>query len=58
MEKLTTVKIEEGLFDKFKTESIKYKISFKSLVARSIYLYSTDKSFRDKINSQLSTRID
>jgi hypothetical protein len=51
-EKLTSVKITQPLFDKFKMTCLEQKFSFKKLADRAIYLYITDKEFRDKINKQ------
>jgi len=53
-EKLTSVKITQPLFDKFKMACLEDNFSFKKLADRAIYLYLTDKDFKDlvhKINS-------
>ena len=53
-EKLTSVKITQPLFDKFKIACLQDNFSFKKLADRAIYLYLTDKDFKElvhKINS-------
>jgi hypothetical protein len=49
-EKLTSVKITQPLFDQFKMACLQDNFSFKKLADRAIYLYITDKEFRDKIH--------
>lgn len=49
-EKLTSVKITQPLFDKFKMAALEDNFSFKKLADRAIYLYITDKEFREKIH--------
>jgi hypothetical protein len=52
--RLTTVRIEDKLFQEFKFQCIKDKFSFQKLASRAIYLYLTDKKFKDiiqKINN-------
>jgi len=49
-EKLTSVKITQPLFDKFKMAALEDNFSFKKLADRAIYLYLTDKDFRDKVH--------
>lgn len=56
-EKLTSVKITQPLFDKFKIACLEDNFSFKKLADRAIFLYLTDKDFRDKIHSQHSIKI-
>ena len=51
-QKLTSVKVDEELFDSFKIECVKRKFSFQKLADRSLYLFLTDEDFRKKINSQ------
>jgi len=48
--KLTSVKIDDSLWDDFKIECIKRKFSFQKLADRSIYLYNTDPEFRRMIH--------
>ena len=49
-EKLTSVKITQPLFDEFKMAALKDNFSFKKLADRAIFLYLTDKDFRDKVH--------
>jgi hypothetical protein len=44
--KLTSVKVEKDLLEKFKIECVKRKFSFQKLADRSIYLYLTDEEYR------------
>jgi len=44
--KLTSVKIDENLWDEFKINAIKMKFSFQKLGERAVYLYNTDEKFR------------
>ncbi len=46
---ITTIKIENSLYDSFKTLNIHRKFSLKDLVLRSMYLFITDSTFRDKV---------
>ena len=48
-EKLTSVKITQPLFDQFKLAALKDNFSFKKLADRAIFLYLTDKDFREKV---------
>lgn len=56
-EKLTSVKITQPLFDKFKVACLEDNFSFKKLADRAIFLYLTDKEFRSKIQSQNNIKI-
>jgi hypothetical protein len=49
-EKLTSVKITQPHFDKFKIACLEDNFSFKKLADRAIYLYLTDKDFKDKVH--------
>jgi len=49
-EKLTSVKITQPLFDKFKMACLENNFSFKKLADRAIFLYITDKEFRQKVH--------
>jgi len=51
-EKLTSVKITQPLFDHFKMAALQDNFSFKKLADRSIFLYLTDKTFRELIHKQ------
>jgi hypothetical protein len=56
-EKLTSVKITQPLYDKFKMACIEDSFSLKKLADRAIFLYLTDKDFRSKIHSQNNIKI-
>jgi len=45
-QKLTSVKIDEDLWENFRIECIKRKFSFQKLAERSISLYMEDEEFR------------
>ncbi len=49
--RLTTVRIDDELFQEFKFQCIKDKFSFQKLASRSIFLYLTDKKFRDNLHT-------
>jgi len=49
--KLTSVKIDEDLFDDFKVECIKMKFSLQKLTERCIHRYMKDKDFRKEIHN-------
>ncbi len=48
--KLTSVKILEGLYNKFKIDCVKSTTTLQKLTNRSIHLYLNDESFRSKID--------
>jgi len=52
--RLTSVKVEQTLFDKFKEECVKGKFSFQKLADRSIFLYLTDEDFKKRIENQVN----
>ena len=56
-EKLTSVRITQPSFDKFKHACVEDNFSFKKLADRAIYLYLTDKEFRDKVHKTNNIRI-
>jgi predicted transcriptional regulator len=56
-EKLTSVKITQPLFDEFKIVCLQDNFSFKKLADRAIFLYLTDKEFREKIRKQNTLKI-
>ena len=56
-EKLTSVKITQPLFDKFKLACLEDNFSFKKLADRAIFLYLTDRDFRSKIHSQNNIKL-
>jgi TnpA family transposase len=55
--RLTSVKIDENLFELFKEKCVADVFTFQKLAERSIYLYLTDEEFRKKILNQLNTVI-
>jgi hypothetical protein len=56
--RLTTVRIEDELFQEFKYQCIKNKFSFQKLASRSIFLYLTDKEFRKNLHNTSNLNID
>ncbi len=52
-DKLTSVKVNPELFDNFKIESIKKKITFGQLVNRALKLYVEDEDFKNKIHGTI-----
>ena len=48
--KLTSVKILEGLYNKFKIDCVKTETTLQKLTNRSIHLYLNDIDFRNKIH--------
>lgn len=55
--RLTSVKVEEDLFQEFKLQCVKYKFSFQKLADRAIFLYITDDTFREKLHNQNNIKI-
>jgi hypothetical protein len=51
--KLTSVRVEQELFEEFKMECVRYKFSFQKLADRAIFFYLTDDKFREKIHNQI-----
>ena len=49
--KLTSVKILESLYNKFKMVTVNTKMSLQKITNRSVYLYLNDDGFKEKINS-------
>tara|TARA_R110000803_G_C11694255_1_gene284490 strand:- start:209 stop:403 length:195 start_codon:yes stop_codon:yes gene_type:complete len=43
---LTSVKIQDDLFEEFKVSCVRHKFSFQKLSDRAIYHYLTDENFR------------
>jgi len=56
-ERLTSVKITQPLFDKFKMAALENNFSFKKLADRAIFLYLTDKEFKNQIHNQSNIKI-
>ena len=55
--RLTTVRIDDELFQEFKYQCIKNKFSFQKLASRSIFLYLTNKDFKTKIHRVTSIKL-
>lgn len=55
--KLTSVELDEELLSSFKVRCIGDKFSLQKLVSRSIFLYLTDKEFRDRILNQINIKL-
>lgn len=53
---LTTVRLQDDLFNTFKSEAVKNKITMRNLLERSMFLYLTDEGFKKTINNQLNAR--
>lgn len=49
--KLTSVRVEQELFEDFKIECVRYKFSFQKLADRAIFFYLTDDKFRERIHN-------
>ena len=49
--KLTTVKILNELYNSFKKETIENEFTLQKLVNRSMFLYTNDNSYKDKIHN-------
>lgn len=54
--KLTSVRVDEELFNKFKQECIPYKFSLKQLVNKAIFCYLYDENFKNIIHSSKNTK--
>lgn len=55
--KLTSVKVDQELFQDFKEECVRYKFSLQKLVDRSIYLYLTDEEFKQRLHLQTNIKL-
>ncbi len=55
--KLTSVKILEGLYNKFKIDCVKSDTTLQKLTNRSIYLYLNDDEFKTKIHENDALKI-
>lgn len=49
--KLTSVRVEQELFEDFKIECVRYKFSFQKLADRAIFFYLTDEEFRTRVHN-------
>jgi len=56
--KLTSVKVEKDLLEKFKVECVKRKFTFQKLADRSLFLYLTDEKYRRLLHDQIDITID
>lgn len=50
---LTSVRVQDVLFEDFKKEAIGQKITMRNLLERSMYLYLTDPDFKKIIHNQV-----
>jgi len=55
--KLTSVKLEDSLFEDFKVASIRQKFNLQKLVNRSMHLYLIDEDFARKVHTHNSLSI-
>ena len=55
---LTSVKIQEDLFEEFKVSCVRYKFSFQKLADRSVHLFLTDEEFRKKVMNHTNLNLD
>ena len=55
--KLTSVKVEQELFQEFKEECIRHKFSLQKLVDRAIFLYLTEDNFKQKLHTQTNIKL-
>ena len=53
---LTTVRLQDELFESFKVEAAKNKITMRNLLERAMFLYLTDEEYKKRINNQLNAR--
>jgi len=51
---LTTVRLQDKLFEDFKIEAVRNKITMRNLLERAMFLYMTDDSFKRTVNNQLN----
>lgn len=56
-QRLTSVKVEEELFDKFKYDAHLDRFTFQKLADRSMYLYLTDSEFRKRLQNQIDIKL-
>ena len=50
---LTTVRLQDELFEDFKQEAIRSKITMRNLLERSMFIFMTDPEFKKIITNQL-----
>lgn len=57
-QKLTSVKLDETMFDEFKVSCVRHKFSFQKLSERAMHLYLTDEDFRKRIHNHNNLSLD
>ena len=57
-QKLTSVKIDNEMWDTFKIECIRHKFSFQKLSERAIHMYLTDAEFKKEIHNHTDLGLD
>jgi len=55
--KLTSVKVEQELFQEFKGECVRYKFTLQKLVDRAIFLYLTEEEFKQRLHNQTNIKL-
>ena len=55
--RLTTVRIDDDLFQEFKFQCITDKFSFQKLASRAIFLYLTNKEFKKMIQDTVQLKL-
>jgi hypothetical protein len=55
--KLTSVKVNEELFEEFKILCVRTKFSLQKLVDRSIHLYLTDEDYKKQLHNHINLSI-
>jgi hypothetical protein len=55
--KLTSVKVNEELFEEFKVLCVRTKFSLQKLVDRSIHLYLTEDDYRKKLHNHINLNL-
>jgi hypothetical protein len=55
--KLTSVKVNEELFEEFKVLCVRTKFSLQKLVDRSMYLYLSDENFKKQLHNTLNIKL-
>ena len=54
---LTSVHVNQDLFEEFKVESIRTKLNFQKLADRAMFLYLRDPEFKSLIHSTNETEL-
>ena len=57
-QQLTSVKIDKELFEQFRVECIKRKVSFQKLSERAVHMYLSDEDFRKRIHSHSNLNLE